>query len=121
MRKEALQGGGGGSGAENSTRVCATDSVNPDALDALLMKGPVYRGRNVRDLVGAEPNVPVMDKLETALVKRRLRRLLGGLGGPFGRDDRPSSPRGGGARRPQWRRSSPGGLGEEGGEVGAEL
>ena len=98
MRKEALQGGGGGGGAENSTRVRAPDSVNPDALDTLLVKGPVYRGCDVRDLIGTEPDVPIMDKLETALVKRRLRRrLLGGPGGPFGRDNRPSSPRVGAA------------------------
>ena len=55
--QEILQDGCGGSGAEGSASVCTTDPLDPDATDALPVKGPVDRGHNVLDLVPAEPEI----------------------------------------------------------------
>ena len=55
--QEILQDGCGGGGAEGSAGVCTTDRLDPEATDALPVKGPVDRGHNVLDLVPAEPEI----------------------------------------------------------------
>ena len=49
--QEVLQGGGGGCDTKNSAGICTPDPLNSDAADALPVKGPVDRGRDVVGLL----------------------------------------------------------------------